>query len=120
MPKSKCYLTIFQTNFIAFSSAKWYEYGRSQALAHLNMKKLLVSTIITNVVEIYEIDELTVPYSGIYITLLDNNYTLADAVEILRSESFLQYVKNIGINVNGESIRITCKDINNYHFSRER
>ena len=101
-------------------NAKWYEYGRSQALAHLNMKKLLVSTIITNVVEIYEIDELTIPYSGIYITLLDNNYTLADAVEILRSESFLQYVKNIGINVNGESIRITCKDINNYHFSRER
>ena len=101
-------------------NAKWYEYGRSQALAHLNKKKLLVSTIITNVVEIYEIDELSVPYSGIYITLLDNNYTLADAIEILRSENFLQYVKNIGINVNGESIRITCKDINNYHFSRER
>lgn len=101
-------------------NAKWYEYGRSQALSHLNKKKLLVSTIITNVVEIYEIDELTVPYSGIYITLLDNNYTLTDAVEILRSENFLQYVKNIGINVNGESMRITCKDINNYHFLMEK
>lgn len=100
-------------------NARWYEYGRSQALSHLNKRKLLVSTIITNVVEIYEIDEMTIPYSGIYITLLDNDYTLEDAMRILRSDEFLQYVKSIGINVNGESIRITCKDINNYQFLKE-
>ena len=100
-------------------NAKWYEYGRSQALAHLDNPKLLVSTIITNAVETYQIDKNTIPYSGIYITVVDNNYNLTDAENILKSQAFLQYVRAIGINVNGKSIRITCKDINNYHFSKE-
>lgn len=97
-------------------SAKWYEYGRSQALAHLDSEKLLVSTIITNNVEIYQLDKTTIPYSGIYITVIDQAYTLQDAVDILSSEAFMDYVKNIGISVNGKSLRITCKDINNYKF----
>ena len=99
-------------------SAKWYEYGRSQALAHLDSEKLLVSTIITNNVEIYQLDKTTIPYSGIYITVIDKEYTLRDAFDILSSEDFMDYVKNIGISVNGRSLRITCKDINNYRFRR--
>lgn len=101
-------------------NARWYEYGRSQALSHLNKEKLLISTIITDAVEIYHIDSDTIPYSGIYITVVDNNYTLADAEQILRSEAFLKYVQSIGINVNGRSIRITCKDINDFHFYKEQ
>lgn len=99
-------------------SAKWYEYGRSQALAHLDSEKLLVSTIITNNVEIYQLDKTTIPYSGIYITVIDKEYTLQDAFDILSSEDFMDYVRNIGISVNGRSLRITCKDINNYRFRR--
>lgn len=99
-------------------SAKWYEYGRSQALAHLNSEKLLVSTIITNNVEIYQLDKTIIPYSGIYITVLDQRYTLQDAIHILTSEAFMNYVRNIGISVSGTSLRITCKDINNYTFER--
>ena len=99
-------------------SAKWYEYGRSQALAHLDSEKLLVSTIITNNVEIYRLDKTTIPYSGIYITVLDQSYTLHDAIDILTSEAFMNYVRNIGISVSGRSLRITCKDINNYTFER--
>ena len=99
-------------------SAKWYEYGRSQALAHLDGEKLLVSTIITNNVEIYQLDKTTIPYSGIYITVLDQAYTLQDAMDILTSEAFMNYVRNIGISVSGRSLRITCKDINNYTFER--
>lgn len=99
-------------------NAKWYEYGRSQALAHLNAEKLLISTIITNKVEIYHLDAETIPYSGIYITVIDNAYTLQDAMEILTSDAFMNYVRNIGISVSGKSLRITCKDINNYRFKR--
>lgn len=99
-------------------SANWYEYGRSQALAHLDGEKLLVSTIITNNVEIYQLDKTTIPYSGIYITVLDQAYTLQDAMDILTSEAFMNYVRNIGISVSGRSLRITCKDINNYTFER--
>lgn len=98
----------------------WFEYGRSQALAHLNQEKLLISTIITKKVEIYELDRETVPYSGIYITVKDKTkYTLQDALKILRSSEFLKYVCEIGINVSGQSKRITCKDINNYEFLEE-
>lgn len=97
--------------------ATWFEYGRSQALAHLNREKLLVSTIITNTVEVYKTGAETIPYSGIYITVTDDRYTLEDAIKILQSEQFLEYVKGIGISISGKSIRITCKDINNYLFS---
>ena len=96
--------------------ATWFEYGRSQALAHLNKKKLLISTIITNAVEVYEVDANTIPFSGIYITVKNPEFSLNDAIEILKSQHFLQYVQNIGINISGKSLRVTCKDINNYLF----
>lgn len=94
-------------------SAKWYEYGRSQALLHLNCKKLLLSTIVTNQVNVYEIDELGIPYSGFYI-IQKGDKPLSYAKEILESKEFLSYVKGIGINANGNSLRISATDINNY------
>lgn len=97
-------------------NAKWFEYGRSQALTHLNKEKLLISTVITNSVEVYKVDTDTVPFSGIYITVKDNNYNLEDAIDILKSEQFLKYVQSIGISISGKSLRITCKDVNNYKF----
>ena len=98
----------------ADDSAKWYEYGRSQAISQSNKRKLLLSTVITKEVKVYELENETLPYSGIYITSDEEN--LDRAKEILESEEFLQYVKNIGINASGESIRITSKDINNYNI----
>ncbi len=98
------------------SNASWFEYGRSQALSHLNKEKLLMSTIITNNVEVYKIDSTTIPFSGIYITTKDSNYTLDDAMNILKSKEFLKYIQGIGISVSGKSLRITCKDINNFEF----
>ena len=99
--------------------AKWFEYGRSQALAHLYQNKLLLSTVVTNKVEIYELDDETIPYSGIYITVKDKNYDLNDALHLLMSEEFMEYVVSLGISVSGKSKRITCKDINNYEFMEE-
>lgn len=97
--------------------AKWFEYGRSQAISQSNREKLLLSTVITKEVKVYDLTRETIPYSGIYITSDDEN--LDRAREILESEEFLQYVKDIGINASGESIRITSKDINNYSFQGE-
>ena len=34
----------------------------------------------------------------------------------LLSKEFFEYVKSIGINASGESMRITSSDINNYMF----
>jgi len=100
------------------SNALWFEYGRSQALAHLNDEKVLLSTVITDKVEVYKVDALTIPYSGIYITVKNTQYSLNDAITILQSKDFFEYVQKIGISVSGKSVRITCKDINNYRFLR--
>lgn len=97
------------------TSAKWYEYGRSQALNDMNKEKLLLSIVITKKVKVYKLDKDTVPYSGIYI-IPKKEKTLEDAKEILESKEFFEYVKNIGINASGESMRITSSDINNYMF----
>lgn len=99
--------------------AKWFEYGRSQALSHLNQKKVLLSNVITKKVELYFLDEDTIPYSGIFIVVKNKNFSLDSAIEILQSNCFLEYVQSIGTSVSGNSKRITCKDINNYYFMKE-
>ncbi|CQR52553.1 Eco57I restriction-modification methylase domain-containing protein [Paenibacillus riograndensis] len=94
---------------------EWFEYGRSQALAHLNQHKLLLSTIVTNEIKVYDLPKDFIPYSGIYI-VSKKRIPLLKAKEILESESFYNYVKGIGISANGNSLRITASDINNYEF----
>lgn len=120
-PATELYLQNFRRKLDARNSdrsANWFEYGRSQALAHLNNNKLLLSTIITDDVEVYHLDIDTIPYSGIYITQLREDYSLQYAEEILKSREFMEYVEKVGIPVSGTSIRITCKDINNFRFVR--
>ena len=100
-------------------SSQWFEYGRSQALDNLNQRKLLMSFIVTNKVNVYEIDENTIPYSGIYI-IPKSNLDLSIAKDILESEEFFDYIKKIGIHVSGTSLRITANDIKNFDISKWR
>ncbi|MNW56542.1 hypothetical protein D3C74_342670 [compost metagenome] len=99
-------------------SVKWFEYGRTQALAHLNQEKLLVSTVVTKQVKVYNISEQDIPYSGIYITK-KTELGLDFAKRVLGSNEFFEYANSIGINASGSSFRITAKDINNYLFNIE-
>ena len=78
-----------------------------------------MSSIITKKVAIYELGKETVPYSGIYI-VPKSNIDLSKAKEILESEEFLKYVKNVGIQISGSSIRITVNDIKNFDISKWR
>lgn len=100
-------------------SSRWFEYGRSQAIDNLNQRKLLMSFIVTNRVNVYELDENTIPYSGIYI-VPKSNFDLSLAKEILESDEFFDYVKKIGIYVSGSSLRITANDIKNFDISKWR
>ncbi|MBD3861631.1 N-6 DNA methylase [Bacillus sp. 28A-2] len=99
-------------------SVKWFEYGRTQALAHLNQEKLLISTVVTKQVKTYKISEEDIPYSGIYITK-KADLSLDFAKKVLESIEFLEYANSIGINASGSSLRITARDINNYLFNIE-
>lgn len=96
-------------------NAKWYEYGRSQALRHINKNKLLISTIITKTVKVYELDANVVPYSGIYI-IPRENASLEDAKLILQTERFFNYLLTKGVKVSGDSIRISSRDVEEYKY----
>lgn len=113
-PKAYLYL---KDNFDALnkrkSDGKWFEYGRSQGLQFLNQKKLMISSVITEKVRVYELDEKTIPYSGFYIIpTADRN--LKFAKEILESVDFYDYLETRAINASGKSIRISVNDIKNY------
>lgn len=97
-------------------TARWFEYGRSQAIGHMNQDKLLLSTLITGKVKVTLLDKNTIPYSGIYI-IAQKGFSLFDAKRILESPSFLEYAKAVGVQANGTSIRISINDINNYTFN---
>ena len=95
--------------------AKWYEYGRSQALAHLNCEKLLMSTIITRRVRLYRLTAEEIPYSGLYITPIAN-MPLDTAITILQSQHFYSYLVSKGVKERGVSIRISSKDVEEFQF----
>ncbi len=120
-PEATAYLNEFREDLDKRqrdNSAKWYEYGRSQALSGINSQKLLISTVVTNDVDVYELEQECIPYAGMYIVEQEDNneYTLAKAIEILRSDEFKEYVFKVGIPISGKSVRITSKDVENYMF----
>lgn len=97
-------------------NAKWFEFGRSQALSHLNQEKLLLSTLITEEVKIHHITKNQVPYSGICI-YRKGDLPLDIAEKILRSDEFLNYIYDIGINASGTTMRITARDVMNFEYA---
>lgn len=120
-PEAAAYLNDFRQSLNerqSDSNAKWFEYGRSQALSSLNNDKLLISTVITEKVAVYRLTRVCIPYAGMYIVKCEDNneYSLDDAIRILESRDFRQYVLDVGIHISGSSLRITSKDIEDYRF----
>lgn len=96
----------------------WFEYGRSQALKNMNVEKLMISIMVTGDIKVFEVDENTIPYSGIYIVKKNDTTTLNYAEEILKSDEFKRYCYRIGITSSEKSKRITCNDVKNYIIRR--
>ena len=120
-PGAENYLNDFREQLDERESDKnalWFEYGRSQALAGLNKRKLLISTVITEKVAVYILKKKCIPYAGMYIVPKKDNktYKLEDAKEILESDEFMKYVQDVGVHISGTSLRITSKDIEEYKF----
>ena len=120
-PEAEKYLNDFREqldNRKGDRGSLWFEYGRSQALAGLNKRKLLISTVITERVAVYMLTQQCIPYAGMYIVPKSDNkaYQLDDAKDILESDVFMRYVETVGIHISGSSLRITSKDIENFRF----
>lgn len=97
----------------------WFEYGRSQAITHMNQKKLVISTIISGSVKVYKVDKTTIPYAGIMIAQKTDDHNLEEAEKILTSKLFLEYAKLVGVPVNNGSLRLSSKDVSNFAVNCE-
>lgn len=100
------------------NSVNWFEFGRTQALTTINCEKCLISTVVSSEVKVYKLNKECIPYGGMYIYPRSDNekYNLEYAMKVLRSDKFKEYVDSIGIHINGNSLRITAKDIENFTF----
>ncbi len=99
----------------ADSNAKWFEYGRSQALQNINQRLILISSVISDCTEPYVLDVDEVPYSGLYIVPI-SNMSLDSLLPILKSSEFKNHIKSTGVCVSGTSKRISPKDIENFCY----
>lgn len=96
---------------------QWFEYGRVQAINNIFVDKLIISAVITNNVQVYNVGCESVPYAGIYIRALQNSKLVLDeAKKILQSKMFYEYIKRCGTPTTTSSYRISVKDIENYYF----
>jgi hypothetical protein len=58
-----------------------------------------------------------VPYAGYFITVKEkSDLTLKDAQKTLESETFYQYVKDVGTPTTISSYRVSVHDIIEYRF----
>ena len=97
--------------------AEWFEYGRSQGIAHIDDgTRLMLSTVISNRVYVYEIPKGVVPYGGIVISP-KQGASLEHAKDVLKSDEFLSYARTVGTKVSGSSVRITSRHINDYRYT---
>lgn len=99
----------------ADKSAKWYEFGRSQALQHINQRKLIVSSVISDDTISYLIEPDEISYAGLFITPT-GDIPLEEIMIRINSPAFREYASRVGVSVSGSSKRITAKDIEAFTF----
>lgn len=97
----------------ADSSAKWYEYGRSQALQNANKEMILISSVVSACTKAYLLSEDEIPYSGLYI-IPTGNIPLSKLLLQLNSKAFITHISKVGVCVSGQSKRITPDDIESF------
>ena len=97
--------------------AKWFEYGRSQALKNVLGEKLIIPMVITKSVKVYCADAEAIPYAGYFVKCRKgSSLTLEDAKRILQSKEFYDYVTMRGTPTTTTSYRISVNDIKEYKF----
>lgn len=99
----------------ADKTAMWFEYGRSQAINHLDCEKLVISVMVSGNVRVVTADKNAVPFAGLYITA-KGKLPLQKAAEILQREDFQLYVKQHGVPTVKNSYRISKKILDAYSF----
>ncbi len=99
----------------ADKNAKWFEYGRSQAITKMHREKLVMPSIVSSRVNVTLENEEVIPCAGFFVTK-NSEYTLLQAKRLLESQGFYDYLEQSGIFTTGKSRRLTVKDIADFTF----
>ena len=94
--------------------SSWYEFGRSQGIQTALNKKIVIGTLIKDIIKFYELDEDIFVYSGIFIIQKNNNSDWEIIKNILNSKGFERYIKITGKDFSEGYKSITSKQIKNY------
>lgn len=98
-------------------NAKWFEYGRSQAIASILSDKIMIPAIISEAICPKLLSDEDVVYAGFYIVSKDGRkQSLQEAQKILSDKKLYEYIKQVGVKMNGKSYRYSVKDLENYSF----
>lgn len=94
--------------------ALWYEYGRSQWVQTIHNEKIVISTLMKDNINFYELDENTFVYSGIFIIKKNKWYNWNIVKNILNSDEFIKYIKTTGKDFSWWYKSISSNQIKNY------
>lgn len=110
-PKTFKHLEGFKDKLLERASdkaARWWEYGRSQALKQTMLPKLVIGPVVgpEGVVEAHAVKAGTVVYSGLFATSADEKgalgpILLADLAELLKTPLFAQWCRAHGKDMRG-------------------
>ena len=105
----------------ADKNAKWFQYGRSQAVTKVEGEKLIIPMVITQMVNVHKAGKDAVPYAGYFIKCKKNSkLNLDDAKKILESKDFYKYVEICGTPTTPTSYRVSVDDIKEYMVVRAK
>ena len=105
----------------ADKNAKWFQYGRSQAVTKVEGEKLIIPMVITQMVNVHKAGKDAVPYAGYFIKCKkDSKLNLDDAKKILESKDFYKYVEICGTPTTPTSYRVSVDDIKEYMVVRAK
>ena len=96
----------------------WYQYGRSQGIQNSNKKKIVLKHVIhsnAKKCEFVEVDERTLVYSGVFLTVKDEKDE--DILRnVLKSDEFAKWMILSGKDLGGGYKAVKVKDIKDFRI----
>lgn len=94
--------------------AQWYEYGRSQGVQSMHHEKIVISTLVNDVVEYHRVPSDVMMYSGLFIIKNKHEAKWSMIEKTLTSSDFYKYIRLTGKDFSGGYKLITSKMIKHF------
>ncbi|MDO4450851.1 MAG: Eco57I restriction-modification methylase domain-containing protein [Moraxella sp.] len=94
--------------------AQWFEFGRSQGLQTSHQEKIVVSTLVNQQINFFQLPKEVLVYSGIFLTKKDDDVDWQIAKNALSSPEFLHYARLTGKDMSGGYKSLSSKQIKSY------